>query len=41
MTVLRQIEFAVSDGSVGHMSIVDPALWANQAGDLVVWLGEN
>jgi hypothetical protein len=26
---------------VGHMSMADPALWADQAGDFVAWLSAN
>jgi homoserine O-acetyltransferase/O-succinyltransferase len=34
----RLVVRAVSDGSVGHMSMAQPALWADQAGDFVAWL---
>jgi homoserine O-acetyltransferase len=37
----RFVVRAVSDGSVGHMSMAEPALWADQARDFVAWLSEN
>jgi homoserine O-acetyltransferase/O-succinyltransferase len=37
----RFVVRAVSDGSVGHMSMAAPALWADQARDFVTWLSEN
>lgn len=37
----RFVVRAVSDGSVGHMSMAEPALWADQARDFVTWLSEN
>jgi homoserine O-acetyltransferase len=37
----RFVVRAVSDGSVGHMSMAAPALWADQARDFVTWLSGN
>jgi len=37
----RSVVRAASDGSAGHMSMAYPALWADQAGDFVVWLSAN
>jgi len=37
----RLVVLAVSGGSVGHMSMAHPALWADQARDFVAWLSKS
>jgi len=37
----RFVVRGISDGSAGHLSMVRPALWANQARDFVSWLAER
>jgi len=37
----RFVVRAVSDGSLGHMSMAQPALWADQARDFVAWLNAS
>ncbi len=37
----RFIVRAVSDESVGHLSMAHPALWADQARDFIAWLGAS
>jgi homoserine O-acetyltransferase/O-succinyltransferase len=34
----RFVVRAISDGSVGHLSMARPTLWAGQARDFVAWL---
>ena len=37
----RFVVRAVSDGSVGHLSMAYPALWADHARDFVAWLSAS
>jgi homoserine O-acetyltransferase len=37
----RFVVRGISDGSVGHLSMARPALWADQARDFVSWLAEK